>query len=1108
MSTVRTSAASLRAVAQPQTPAAPAAPSRMSASAAKPEVPGSWATAAPSASRLAQREQGTEQARAALATFSAQGQVLLNGIARQGHDEVLDPLTALVSGVTGKKDAVRLRVADAARALEYERVALGSVVADIRDGKLTPPDLGQSSWSQVDLVQVAQQRLSSPGFDVKAAAKLLESDVDWAKVPMSIPGPDARPTAKLSVAELDRWGQRVKSSTHWLSESGTAKNLKYWRGLPVVKALHRNVRDVSVAPTGQRDQAAQLASLRTGLAMATGGALAPVLEPSMLAAAARAAGLTPSADLKATCRELQAALSKGQLSSLSSTERAGLEKLIGPANKPGEALAKRLSSEHWSSFLRTMPQFIVETAVATAATTATGGAVAGLGSVGLAASGMATGVALEVLLRGEQPSLKSLASGAVMGMAGNAVGKVVNNLAGTALAGVAQSGLAGSIAVSLAGHGLNTAASVSMQHFVASVKDGVPFTENLAEDLLRSLVASATGSAVASAMAPRLDAVQRLVAEGQGGPPEARDATAKAVREARKARTAFSEKARAVEDLASRLALAPPEAEARALGKKYLKATEELKVAGATLGDAVSAVEVAAARLPRDQSSAVLNATKAWEAQVQGVMKDVAVSRATTAPAATVGIGKPVSHTKIVDSLIRADQARLADLKAGTTKAAMLVVPEDGTSKVKAVHMAALGADTTGMEFPLEMARVGKREGFDVVLRVPAGEEKRIAKAFANEKLSNVKLIPVKDSAELDFWSEDQGELHTDGSVSVPRSLFGGGAIQGPELDKVLTAARLERMHPGKKVDLSTPEAVAAARSKFPEVAYSGVGAVAERGGQRAIAAIALGEKKGLRVSNSYIEGGNALVGRRAKGEAFAVVGADSLAVSKAALSKELGRPVTDAEVRRLIAQDYGVAPKELVVVEQPGDFHIDMHMSLLPGGKAIVNDAMQVFELQKKWMAEDHARAKPKPPPPGASAAVREQYANDKALWDIRNESLPGEIKELGKAARRAAASEERMVRDLKKGGVEVNRVPGVFERTQSLPMMNFMNFEHGQNAKGEHFIVSLGGDSRAQQIIASKLEAITGKVNLHFLNPALTEATLSAQGGVSCRAKLESAP
>ncbi len=499
---------------------------------------------------------------------------------------------------------------------------------------------------------------------------------------------------------------------------------------------------------------------------------------------------------------------------------------------------------------------------------------------------------------------------------------------------------------------------------------------------------------------------------------------------------------------------------------------------------------------------------RTWTAGATGAATpSVLRGRGASDPArASLETFKSVSNQQLVSALSSADQTRHLELRAGKTKAAALVTPEDGSTKVKAMHMAVLGADQTGLGYQLEVARIGKAEGFNVVLRVPAELEKELAETFKKEKLDNVTLVPIKNSEELDFWSEDQGELHADGSVSVPRSLTGSGTFDSEELLRAVTKGRMERLHPRTEVDLSTSAKLTQVREKYRDVSFSSVGAVGERGGQRAIAALAVGGKKPLRVSNGYLEGGNALVGRRKDGTGFAVLGADSVAVTQAALSKELGRPVSAEETRTLLAQDYGVDPTHLVVVEQPGDFHIDMHVSLLPNGKAVVNDPMAVFELQKQWLTDDLERSKPKPPPAGASKAALTRYAEAKDDYDFRKKLVPDELSRLEKAAKTEAAAIARTVKDLEQGGLEVHRLPGVFPPAQGLSRMNFMNAEQGLNAKGERFMLVLGGDPRAEKLVAGELARFSDDaVRVHFLDRTLTETTLNAMGGISCRVKIE---
>jgi hypothetical protein len=71
----------------------------------------------------------------------------------------------------------------------------------------------------------------------------------------------------------------------------------------------------------------------------------------------------------------------------------------------------------------------------------------------------------------------------------------------------------------------------------------------------------------------------------------------------------------------------------------------------------------------------------------------------------------------------------------------------------------------------------------------------------------------------------------------------------------------------------------------------------------------------------------------------------------------------------------------------------------------------------------------------------------------------------------------------------------------------MNFLNGERGQNASGEQFYITLGGDERAQKYVTDMFSNVipSGLDRIHFLDPKLTDVTLGLNGGISCRAKIE---
>jgi hypothetical protein len=203
--------------------------------------------------------------------------------------------------------------------------------------------------------------------------------------------------------------------------------------------------------------------------------------------------------------------------------------------------------------------------------------------------------------------------------------------------------------------------------------------------------------------------------------------------------------------------------------------------------------------------------------------------------------------------------------------------------------------------------------------------------------------------------------------------------------------------------------------------------------------------------------------------------------------------------------------------VEQPGDFHIDMYLSVVGSGEVIVNDAQEAVRLQEQWMRGDHAAAKPQPPAAGAGPRELAEHASQLQAWSEAGERLEREVTALRSDAERAAKF-EMMIRDLEAAGMKVHRMAGVFKDPRSVgrrdagllqPLMNFMNAEKGTGADGKRFIIALGGDPRAEQYAQEKMKALLGEEapRLHFLDRRFTTPTLQLNGGISCRIKSEGA-
>lgn len=414
------------------------------------------------------------------------------------------------------------------------------------------------------------------------------------------------------------------------------------------------------------------------------------------------------------------------------------------------------------------------------------------------------------------------------------------------------------------------------------------------------------------------------------------------------------------------------------------------------------------------------------------------------------------------------------------------VLPEDLSLQVRAFHMALTGGDITGGELIPQMARIGKKEGFEVVVRTLPDWKASQEKKYRELGLDNVRVIAM-DTPNLqagDFWTEDQGDLDAKGGVAVPAMLRMGRLAPGFTGQAEALGARVGR---GWK----DPNAVPV------------VGAVGARDSQQSLVALAVATGRPLRVNLSHIEGGNQLTGTLPSGERYALVGKDSVAVTQVMLSRELGKQVSLAEVKKAIAADLGIDPGNVFHIEQPGDFHLDMAMSAMKPGQVLLNDARAAFELQAQWLREDHAAKKPAARPGEAPDKLEKRLA----AWKEAGQDLEEQLGKLKKDANVRAPLEKLAEADLKAAGLEVVRVPAAFQdpRFPYKQQMNFLNGEGGTNPRGQHFFITQGGDKRAQAAFKAALEKSVGGVRLHFLDKELSRLSLGDMGGISCRARAE---
>jgi hypothetical protein len=426
------------------------------------------------------------------------------------------------------------------------------------------------------------------------------------------------------------------------------------------------------------------------------------------------------------------------------------------------------------------------------------------------------------------------------------------------------------------------------------------------------------------------------------------------------------------------------------------------------------------------------------------------------------------------------------------------VLPEDGSTRVTAYHISYDGSDLCTIPLIKALGEIGRAEGFNVVV---SSSREGLRDKLPIDQHPNVH--PAHLPGNRDPWMEDHGEMSVDGSMSVPARIGDRLFVRS-----AIAADRIRRFYGEEPPhDLSGDELRTALETRWPRADFPFSGSVDSRRNQEGPAALATAARLPLRENLTHIEGGNLIVGKRADGTPYALVGRDSLAVSRALLTRDLGREVGDDEVRTFAARDLGLKPDQVFPVEQPHDFHIDMHMCPIGPGRILLHDSMEAARQQEAWLRADVEAQRPRPPLPDAPDAEWETHRRAVEVHQRMAQGVAEDLARIHEAAKRRRECEDRALLDLKAAGLRVDRAAGMLdaEVNPHFPSMNFFNAEQGTNEAGERFMIINGGPRRAEEYFARRLfdELGVDVARLHFLPREASAETLRRNGGINCRAK-----
>ena len=209
----------------------------------------------------------------------------------------------------------------------------------------------------------------------------------------------------------------------------------------------------------------------------------------------------------------------------------------------------------------------------------------------------------------------------------------------------------------------------------------------------------------------------------------------------------------------------------------------------------------------------------------------------------------------------------------------------------------------------------------------------------------------------------------------------------------------------------------------------------------------------------AYIEGGNMITGEDRSGQTVVLVGKDAIATTACFYQ------ITYDNVRQVIAEDFGLDMTQIIAVEQPGQFHLDMGLLFIGDGVVILNDSQAALENAKE-MAEL------------APCTTTESMAEKMQLQ---------------------CALETTAAQDLQAAGLTVIR-----HNLESSGMYNFFNGEFVTGRDRHAYYLTNGGPPDQQDafldLMVNKLKVVK---DVFFSPSKAAYKSLQEKGGIGCRIK-----
>ena len=220
-------------------------------------------------------------------------------------------------------------------------------------------------------------------------------------------------------------------------------------------------------------------------------------------------------------------------------------------------------------------------------------------------------------------------------------------------------------------------------------------------------------------------------------------------------------------------------------------------------------------------------------------------------------------------------------------------------------------------------------------------------------------------------------------------------------------------------------------------------------------------------MAKSYLEGGNVLNTLNSKGEPAAIIGADAVEITLAAMNMDKNK-MNIARAKLQIAEDLGLKPENITYIPQ-ADFHIDMYYRPLQKGVVAVPDFEKGIEILKGM-----------------------------DLPDILNNNKDEYISRLEEVRDRVFLKLKKAENILTEAGYEMVKIP-VFAHTSDYgpSTINYMNGICGTSPKGIKFYITNKSEISELDKIAEKYFKDAGVDKVYFVSSL---PFLLMYGGIDC--------